>query len=93
MIGIDINFKNRPNEDATWSNFTIKDCLIAQSGSPAVRRPQVIVHLPKTSDENIEGAWFDYEGSTYHVIGMTAPGIAENTPTRWNRYGLAEKIY
>lgn len=93
MIGIDITFKNRPNEDGTLSTLTVKDCLIAQSGSPATRRPQVTVHLPKSDNSNVNGAWFDYEGSTYHVIGTTAPGIAENVPTRWNRYVVAENVY
>jgi hypothetical protein len=93
MIGKEIIFKNRPNEDGTLSNFTIKDCLIAQNGTPTTKRPQVLVHLPKTDSNKVEGAWFDYEGYTYHVIGMTAPGIIENTPTRWNRYCIAEKIY
>lgn len=93
MKGITINFKNRPNENGTVSNFTIVDCLVAQSGSPTLQRPQVLVHLPKTDDSSVEGAWFEYEGSSYHVIGTTSPSIADNTPTRWNRYSIAEKVY
>lgn len=93
MIGVTINFKNRPNNDGTLSNVTIKDCLIAQSGAPTARRPQVLVHLPKTDTSVINGAWFDYDGFTYHVIGTTAKSIEDNTPTRWNRYCIAEKIY
>lgn len=93
MNGLKIDFKNRPNEDGTVSNISIKDCLIAQNGSPTTSRPQVLVHLPKADKSNVEGAWFDYDGSTYHVIGITAPSMADNTPTRWNRYCIAEKIY
>ena len=93
MIGTTVKFKNRPNDDGTLSNITIEDCLIAPSGGPATPRPQVTVHLPKKNDDNVEGAWFEYDGSTYHVIGQTAKTMAENTPTRWNRYIIAEKIY
>lgn len=93
MKGIAINFKNRPNEDGTLSSFAIDDCLIASNGSPSARRPQVIVHLPKASSESIVDAWFEYDGNTYHVIGTTPRGIAENTPTRWDRFCIAEKIY
>lgn len=93
MKGLSINFKNRPNEDGTLTNLTIKDCLIAPSGSPAARRLQVIVHLPKDNSDNVNGAWFDYDGGTYHVIGTTPANMLANTPTRWNRYFLAEKIY
>lgn len=93
LKGIDIEFKNRPNEDATLSTFTIKDCLISQNGSPTTSRPQILIHLPKLCKKSIEGSWVEYEGSFYHVIGSTVPGMAMNTPTRWDRYCIAEKIY
>jgi len=93
MKGITVDFRNKPNQDGTTSNFVVKDCLIAQSGSPASRRPQVIVHLPKADPVDVTGAWFEYERITYHVIGVEAPSIQENTPTRWNRYIIAEKMY
>lgn len=93
MIGITIKFRNRPNKDGTVSSFIIKDCLISQSGSPAIKRPQVTIHLPKNNKENVDGAWLEYAGGTYHVTGQSAPSIAENTPTRWDRYVIAEKIY
>jgi hypothetical protein len=97
MIGIDIEFKNRPNDDGSFETFTVKDCLIAQNGGPAVHRsPQIIVHLPKTAPEvRVDGAFLDYDGFTYHVLprGTTAPSIEPNTPTRWNRYCIAERIY
>jgi len=93
MIGVDINFVNRPNPDGTVSNLTIKDCLVAQSGSPTARRPQVTVHLPKADNSNVSDAWFSYDGAMYHVVGTAAKSIADNTPTRWNRYCIAEKVY
>lgn len=93
MIGTKVYFKNKPNEDGSLSSFCIEDCLVSQNGSPAAQRPQVTVHLPKKDTHNVEGAWFEYDGSTYHVIGQTAKSMDENTPTRWNRYIIAEKIY
>lgn len=94
MKGITLTFKNRPNASGDMlTNHTIKDCLVAQNGSPTTLRPQIIIHLPKNDSTDVSGAWITYEGSTYHVIGSTAPGIAENVPTRWNRYVVAEKIY
>ena len=48
MKGIEINFMNRPNSDGTITkSIVIADCLIAQSGAPTIRKPQVTVHLPK----------------------------------------------
>lgn len=94
MKGITLTFKNRPNETGDMlTDHTIDDCLVAQNGSPTTTRPQIIIHLPKTDTTNVENAWVTYEGNTYHVIGSTVPGIAENVPTRWNRYVIAEKIY
>lgn len=93
MKGITIAFKNIPQEDGTLVNETINDCLIAQNGAPVQVRPQVIVHLPKTSKAVVKDGWFDYMGDTYHIIGQTVPSIEANTPTRWDRYIVAQKIY
>lgn len=93
MIGINLDFKNKPEGDGTLSNFTINDCLISQSGAPKSDKPQVLVHLPKTDARKVDGAWFEYDGYSYHVIGTTVKSIAANTPTRWNRYCIAERIY
>lgn len=91
--GIDIEFKNKPNADGTLSSFTIKDCLISQNGAPGTRKPQVTIHLPKGDSASVDGAWLEYAGNTYHVIGEAVPSIKENTPTRWDRFAIAEKIY
>ncbi len=93
LTGIDIEFKNRPNDDGTLSNFIIKDCLVAPNGSPTVKRPQVRVHLPINDKTRVNGAWLEYDGFTYHVVGEPIPMIDENTPGRWNRYCVAERIY
>nr|DAJ28356.1 MAG TPA: hypothetical protein [Caudoviricetes sp.] len=52
-----------------------------------------MVHIPKTSSETVDGAWFDYKGHSYHVVGTTVPLIKENTPSRWDRYCIAQRIY
>lgn len=93
MKGIDIEFRNRPNEDGTLSTFTVKDCLVAQNGNPTTSKPQILIHLPKADRAKVGGAWVEYDDSTYHVIGATAPSIQENTPTRWDRYCIAEKPF
>lgn len=92
MRGTVIEFKNRPNKDGTVSTFIIKDCLIAQSGTPTARNPEVMVHIPKSSKEVVDGAWFDYEGYSYMVIGTTIAMMDANTPTRWDRYCIAKRM-
>ena len=91
MIGANITFKNHPTEDG-FETFTIKDCLIANNGSPNASRPQIIIHLPKTDKHNVEGSFVSYDGYEYHVVGVTVPQMDNNTPTRWNRYAIAERI-
>lgn len=93
MTGCDILFKNKPNDDGALSTFTITDCMVAPNGSPALRRPQITIHLPKADKRDVDGAWVKYDGGMYHVIGTTPALMNDNTPTRWNRYAIAEKIY
>lgn len=93
MTGCDIQFKNRPNEDATLSTFTISNCLVAPNSSPTLPRPQITIHLPKSDNTEVDGAWVKYGGGMYHVIGTTPMLMDANTPTRWNRYAIAEMIY
>lgn len=89
-----VNFLNRPNEDGTvTSQISVPGCLIAQHGASTARRPQVIIHLPKSFTDTVNGAWVHVEGGYYHVIGTTIGSMIENTPTKWNRYAIAEKIY
>lgn len=93
MTGVEVQFKNKPNDDGTLSDHIIADCLIAQNGSPTGTRPQIIVHIPKSDETDVQDSWINYRGGSYHVIGATVPGIQQNIPTRWNRYVVAEKIY
>lgn len=91
MIGISVTFKNRPTE-AGFETFTINDCLIANNGSPNASRPQILIHIPKTETRPVDGAFVAYEGHDYHVVDTTAPQMDGNTPTKWNRYAIAERI-
>lgn len=91
MIGAKVTFKNHPTEEG-FETFTINDCLIANNGSPNASRPQILIHLPKTDSHAVEGSFVSYEGHEYHVVGVTVPQMDGNTPTRWNRYAIAERI-
>lgn len=92
MKGIKVQFKNRPTEDGKFETFTIDDCLVANNGSPNATRPQVLIHLPKTDSHVVDGAWVNHNGFSWHVVGTTTPQMNENTPTRWNRYAIAERV-
>ena len=91
MIGISVEFKNHPTVDGL-ETFTIDDCLVANNGTPNAARPQILIHIPKTSERDVNGAFVSYEGYEWHVIGTTVAQMDGNTPTRWNRYAIAERI-
>ena len=91
MIGVSVTFKNRPTATG-FETFTIKDCLIANNGSPNASRPQILIHLPKTDKREVDGSFVDYEGYDWHVVGTTVAQMDANTPTRWDRYAIAERI-
>lgn len=92
MKGITVEFKNHPDGNGGLETFSISDCLIANNGSPNATRPQILIHLPKTDSHVVDGAWVNYNGFSWHVVGTTTPQMDENTPTRWNRYAIAERI-
>ena len=91
MRTISVTFKNRPTVYG-METFVIDDCMIANNGSPNTTRPQILIHLPKTDTREVDGAFVSYDGYDYHVIGTTAAQMDDNTPTRWNRYAIAERI-
>ena len=91
MIGAKVTFKNHPTE-AGFETFTIDDCLIANNGSPNASRPQILIHLPKADDRVVDGSFIEYEGHEWFVVGTTVQQMDGNTPTRWNRYAIAERI-
>lgn len=91
MIGKSITFKNHPTTSGLQT-FTIDDCLVANNGSPNNMRPQILIHLPKTDSHTVDGSFVNYDGYDWHVIGTTVAQMDDNTPTRWNRYAIAERI-
>ena len=91
MIGTSITFKNHPTAEGL-ETFNIDDCLIANNGSPNTQRPQILIHLPKTDNHDVDGSFVNYEGHDYFVIGTTVAQMDSNTPTRWDRYAIAERI-
>lgn len=91
MKTLSVTFKNKPTS-AGLETFTINDCMVANNGSPNTSRPQILIHLPKTDSHVVDGAFVSYDGHDYHVIGTTAAQMDENTPTKWNRYAIAERI-
>lgn len=91
MKTMSVTFKNRPTESGL-ETFTVEDCLVANNGSPNASRPQILIHLPKTDTHVVDGSFVSYDGYDYHVIGTTAVQMDGNTPPRWNRYAIAERI-
>lgn len=92
LTGIRVEFRNRPTEDGGLETFTIDDCLVANSGSGIAPRPEILIHLPKNSAKVVDGSFVTWDNEEYHVIGTTAKQMDGNTPTRWNRYAIAERI-
>lgn len=91
MIGTSVKFKNYPTPSGLQT-FTVEDCLIANNGTPNTNRPQILIHLPRIDDHDVTGSFVDYDGHEYFVIGVTARQMDGNTPTRWDRYAIAERI-
>lgn len=92
MKTIEVTFKNRPDGDGTLTPFIkVAGCLVARNGSPTADRPEILIHLPKTFTESVDGAWVEYDGHDYHVVGEMPVNMDPNTPTNWNRYVVAER--
>lgn len=91
MIGTTVTFKNHPTASGL-ETLKVDDCLIANNGSPNTSRPQILIHLPKTDDHDVDGSFVTYAGHEWHVVGTTVAQMDGNTPTRWNRYAIAERI-
>lgn len=92
MIGTTVTFKNVPQSNGSLANITINECLVSNTGTPQATRPQIMIHLPKADSSVVDGGFVDYEGESYHVVGTTAKQMDANTPTKWNRYAIAERI-
>lgn len=91
MIGTSVTFKNIPTVNGLQT-VTIEDCLVANNGSPNAPRPQILIHLPKIDDHCVDGGFVSYAGYDWHIIGTTVAQMDGNTPTRWDRYAIAERI-
>lgn len=86
-----MTFKNKPTTTG-FETFTIADCTIGHYGSAQASRPQIVINLPKADNRDVTDSFVKYEGEDYHVIGVAAVSMEGNTPTRWNRYAIAERI-
>lgn len=91
MRTMPVTFKNVPCR-GRFKTITIDGCLIYPNGSATATRPQIAIHLPKNNESNVEGGFVDYGGQQYHVIAVTPKKMADNTPTQWDRYAVAERI-
>ena len=89
------------NPTFTDTDVVVDDCLIAPITEPATAREQqamdqsrdqLRVHLPKLSTADVSGSTFDYDGKTFTVDSDSVVFMADNTPTRWNRYFRAECV-
>lgn len=89
--------------EPTHSLKTIKidDCLIEPLVEPQSAREQqavtagkrlVRIHLPKADDSDVSDSEVTWDGHIYRVYQAGDSFMAENTPTRWNRYFTAEEI-
>lgn len=92
MTGTDVEFKNQPQADGSVKSFTIKNCLIYNSGDPSADKPRIMIHLPKSDPTDVIDSWVSYNNYDWHVIGMAAPSLDNTTPTQWNRYAVAERF-
>jgi len=89
--GRKVVFKNKPTATG-FETYSINDCLIATRGTSEASRPQITIHLPKKDPRDVVNSWVEHDGFDWHVTAVTAVQMNENTPTRWDRYAIAERI-
>lgn len=89
------------NDTYTTTSIAVDDCLIAPISEPATAREQqamqqsrdqVRIHLPKAYSGDVSGSDVTWDGKVFHLDSDSVAFMAENTPTRWNRYVRAECI-
>lgn len=89
------------NPTTTTTDIEVADCLIAPITEPATAREQqaieqsrdqVRVHLPKAFTGNVSDSNVAWNGKLFHLDSDSVVFMAENTPTRWNRYIRAECV-
>lgn len=98
MQGETVVFKNVIDDKVTPHNVTVNNCPVGPTGTATAPRPQIMIHPPKEFTESVAGGFVEYCGNTYHRInktslGPTTPLMPKNTPTKWNRYVIAERLY
>lgn len=98
MQGETVVFKNVIDDKGTPHNATVNNCLVGPTGTVTAPRPQIMIHLPKEFTGAVAGGFVEYCSDTYHCInktplGSTALLMSKNTPIKWNRYVIAEKLY
>lgn len=85
----------------TTSNIDVDDCLIAPITEPVTAREQqaveqskdqVRIHLPKAYTGDVSDSDVTWDGKVFHLDSDSVVFMADNTPTRWNRYVRAEVI-
>lgn len=83
------------------TDVDVEDCLVAPITEPtsareqqAIKqsRDQIRIHLPKDCTEDLSDSNVTYDGKVFHLDSDSVVFMADNTPTRWNRYFRAEKI-
>lgn len=83
------------------TNIDVDDCLIAPISEPSnareqqaleQSRDQVRIHLPKAFTGDVSNSEVVWGGKTFKVDSDSVEFMADNTPTRWNRYFRAEAI-
>lgn len=85
----------------TITSIEVADCLIAPITEPVSAREQqaleqsrdqVRIHLPKAYTGDVSDSDVVWDGKTFHLDSDSVVFMAENTPTRWNRYIRAEAV-
>jgi hypothetical protein len=85
----------------TITNIEVADCLIAPITEPVSAREQqaleqsrdqIRIHLPKAYTGDVSDSDVVWDGKKFHLDSDSVVFMAENTPTRWNRYIRAEAV-
>lgn len=89
------------NPTNTTTAIEVDDCLIAPITEPSTAREQqaleqsrdqVRIHLPKLFTGDVSDSTVAWNGKLFKVDSDSVVFMAENTPTRWNRYFRGECV-
>jgi hypothetical protein len=96
-----MGFDEMRNPTTVNTTIEVADCLIAPIAEPVSAREQqamhqnkdqVRIHLPKDCTDDVSDSELTWDGKVFRLDGDSVVFMAENTPTRWNRYFRAEAI-